>query len=503
MTRFLLCILFCLFLVNLNCQEKQPNILFIISDDQDAETLDVYAQNSCDTPVIDNLSKSGISFTSAYHMGAYRAAVCTPSRIMLMTGRNLWETDGYNINYPPLNYVHDFKKNYSKITPESPEYYSMPAIFKRAGYYTFRTSKRGNSFEGANLLFEERYDRTNREGDDLNGNAWHAQKVIDYIEKRTNNNATKKPFLIYLGFSHPHDPRRGKIDLLKKYGAQSPGIPKKLNNKLPPLPVNYLPNHPFPHGHQDVRDENLVEGVMTQRNEIVIRNEKGKDYACIEDMDYQIGRVIEALKLSGEIDNTYIFFTSDHGIAIGKHGLIGKQNLYEHSWRIPLIVTGPKIKKNKKIKGNIYLSDILPTLCEIAGIDIPKTVDGKSFNSILEGKRKKIRDVMYGAYSGGTKPGIRAIKKNNWKLIKYDVMNGNIQKNQLFNLKNNPNELLIEHHRRDVVEATGNNPKNYQVNLAHDPKFKRKLKKMEKLLFEKMVNVGDPYKFWNQEQTKN
>ena len=82
-------------------------------------------------------------------------------------------------------------------------------------------------------------------------------------------------------------------------------------------------------------------------------------------------------------------------------------------------------------------------------------------------------------------------------------MNGNIQKNQLFNLKNNPNELLIEHHRRDVIEATGNSPKNFQVNLADDPKFKRKLKKMEKLLFEKMVDVGDPYKFWNQDQTKN
>ena len=193
------------------------------------------------------------------------------------------------------------------------------------------------------------------------------------------------------------------------------------------------------------------------------------------------------------------FFTSDHGIAIGKHGLVGKQNLYEHSWRIPLIVSGPKIKKNKKIKGNIYLSDILPTLCEIAEIDIPKTVDGKSFYSILEGRRKKIRNVMYGVYSGGTKPGIRAIKKNKWKLIKYDVMNGNVQKNQLFNLKNNPNELMIEHHREDVIEITGNYPKNNQVNLADDPKFKRRLRKMEKLLFKKMEDFGDPYKFWNQD----
>ena len=82
--------------------EKRPNILFIISDDQDAETLDFYGDKSCDTPVIDQLSKDGISLTSAYHMGSYRAAVCTPSRIMLMTGRNLfmkssWLEQGLNI----------------------------------------------------------------------------------------------------------------------------------------------------------------------------------------------------------------------------------------------------------------------------------------------------------------------------------------------------------------------------------------------------------------------
>ena len=106
---------------------------------------------------------------------------------------------------------------------------------------------------------------------------------------------------------------------------------------------------------------------------------------------------------------------------------------------------------------------------------------------------------MYGVYSGGTKPGIRAIKKNKWKLIKYDVMNGNVQKNQLFNLKNNPNELIIEHHSEDVVKITGNYPKNNQVNLADDPKFKRRLRKMEKLLFKKMEDFGDPYKFWNQD----
>ena len=100
-----------------------------------------------------------MTLRSAYNMGSYSAAVCTPSRIMLMTGRNLWETIDYNIEYPPLDYVHKPEENYAKINPSDESYNSMPAVFKRAGYHTFRTSKRGNSYEGANLLFDTRYDK--------------------------------------------------------------------------------------------------------------------------------------------------------------------------------------------------------------------------------------------------------------------------------------------------------------------------------------------------------
>ena len=168
----------------LGCQKtqaKQPNILFIITDDQDAETLGVYGDKVCDTPNIDKLASEGITLTSAYHMGSFRAAVCTPSRCMIMTGRNVWQTQNLNVNYPPLNYIHKMEENYSKISDEDPSYYSLPALFKRAGYYTFRTCKRGNSYEGANLLFDERYDRTNREANYENGSQWHSNKVIEYL----------------------------------------------------------------------------------------------------------------------------------------------------------------------------------------------------------------------------------------------------------------------------------------------------------------------------------
>ena len=478
-------------------QAKQPNILFIITDDQDAETLGVYGDTVCDTPNIDKLASEGITLTSAYHMGSFRAAVCTPSRCMIMTGRNVWQTQNLNVNYPPLNYIHKMEENYSKISDEDPSYYSLPALFKRAGYYTFRTCKRGNSYEGANLLFDERYDRTNREANDENGSQWHSNKVIEYLERRIDK-PTDQPFLIYLGFSHPHDPRRGEPRLLEKYGAVSPGPPAKVSPKAPKLPINYLPAHPFEEGHPDLRDENSVEGVMTKRDEATVRNERGKELATIEAIDTEIGRVLQKLEASGELDNTYIFFVSDHGIAVGKHGLMGKQNLYEHSLKIPFIIKGPNIQTNSVAKGNIYLSDVLPTLCDLAGIEIPKTVYGKSFKSVITGKAETVRNVINGVYSGGTKPGIRSVKKGDWKLIKYDVMSGEIQKTQLFNLKDNPNELLIEHHDPKVIALTGNTPKTYQVNLADHPEYAAKRKEMEALLLAEMEALNDPYRFWDQ-----
>ena len=480
-----------------NTNQKQPNILLIITDDQDAETLGVYGDTFCDTPNIDKLASEGLTLTSAHHMGSFRAAVCTPSRCMLMTGRNVWETQNLNVSYPPLDYIHQIKKNYAQISSEDPSYYSLPALFKRAGYYTFRTCKRGNSYEGANLLFDERYDKTNREANDENGSQWHSNKVIDYLNRRIDE-PTEQPFFIYLGFSHPHDPRRGNEALLKKYGAVNPGPPTVLNPKTPKLPINYLPAHPFEEGHPDLRDENSVEGVMTKRDEATVRNERGKELATIEAIDTEIGRVLQKLRATGELDNTYILFISDHGIAVGKHGLMGKQNLYEHSIKIPFIIKGPNIESNIKVKGNIYLSDVLPTLCDLAGIEIPETVYGKSFKTVLEGKDKTIRDVIYGVYSGGTKPGIRSIKKGDWKLIKYDVMNGQVRKTQLFNLKDNPNELLIEHRNPKIILLTGNIPKINQINLADQKKYAVKRKEMEELLLAEMKAIEDPFRLWDQ-----
>jgi len=165
-----------------------------------------------------------------------------------------------------------------------------------------------------------------------------------------------------------------------------------------------------------------------------------------------------------------------------------------------MLVRGPGIEAGSRALGNTYLMDMLPTFCDIAGIEKADTMDGVSFKPVLMGEQETIRDVLYGVYNGGTKPGMRSVKKGDWKLIKYDVLDGYVQETQLFNLKDNPHEFLIEHHDPAVVAMTGIKPKPLQVNLADSPAHAAKRTELEALLLSEMEKWGDPYRLWDQPQ---
>lgn len=461
---------------------ERPNFLFILTDDQSPETLKAYGNTVCETPNLDRLASEGIVLDDAHHMGAWSGAVCTPSRTMIMTGRTVWRIPG--ARGPGLSHPKSFRQEAAQ--------HSMPAVFNRAGYDTFRTCKRGNSFQEANALFAVSHVGSKREGTHEGGSGWHGDRVIEYLEERQAS-GDEDPFLIYFGFSHPHDPRNATPQLAEKYGAVNTNIPSTPNPDAPPLQVNYLPKHPFPHGHPGLRDEVKVQGVLKNRDEATIRNELGREYACIENIDRQIGRVLAKLTEMNELDNTYIFFTADHGIAVGRHGLTGKQNLYEHTWRVPFLVRGPGIRPGTRASGYIYLLDVLPTLCDLAGIEPPAGIEGRSFRGVLEGKTDRIRDVLYGVYCGGTKPGMRSVKTDGWKLIEYDVLEGQVRETQLFNLRENPHEFLIQHHDPKLRSQLGIAPQPNQVNLADIPAYAAKRRELEELLQREMQRLGDPY----------
>ncbi|MAI69695.1 MAG: sulfatase [Rhodopirellula sp.] len=474
-------------------ETKRPNFLFVLVDDQSPFDLKVYnPRSSLDSPVIDRIASEGMVFDGAYHMGSWAGAVCTPSRHMIMSGRTVW-------HLPRRGSRKQEADSSQSLAPSDLANNTMAAVFNRAGYDTMRTCKNGNSYAAANEKFTVSRTATKRGGTKETGSAWHADQVLDYLNGRKSD----APFLIYLGFSHPHDTRDGTEDLLAKYGAvnhSDRGSLPRGNSRQPTLPVNYLPAHPFHHGHPKLRDEVSVSGVWERRDPRTIRNELGREFACDENIDRQIGRVLSRLESLGELENTYVIYTADHGMAIGRHGLQGKQNLYQHTWRVPLIVKGPGIESGSRAEGNVYLLDVLSTLCDLADVQPPVTNEGKSFQSVLEGESETIRDVLYGVYCGGTKPGMRCVKKGDWKLIKYDVMDGTVQETQLFNLRENPYEFLLEHHAPTVTHLMNSVPKGNQLNLAEDPRYAAKRQELEALLLSEQRRLDDPYRLWDQPQ---
>jgi choline-sulfatase len=479
----------CALLLTSNAQSQDRlNILFILVDDQSPFDLKAYnADSPCRTPNIDEIASAGTVVDAAYHMGSWSGAVCTPSRHMIMSGRSVWHLPSRGIRKESAN---------PHCLPDLATQ-TMGAIFNRAGYDTMRTCKRGNSYRLANAQFSTVHDKTNRQKNDENGSPWHAERVLAFLHDRQTEKK-QDPFLIYFGFSHPHDPRHAPEELLAHYGADNHTPPNPPRPNAPALPISYLPAHPFHHGHPGLRDEVNVQGVKKKRDEATIRNEIGRQFACNERIDQQIGRVIQKLKQTGDFENTVIVYTSDHGMAIGRHGLQGKQNLYEHTWRVPLIVSGPGIPQGKRVTGNVYLLDVLPTLCDLAEITPPKTVEGMSMMPVIRGDVATLREVLYGVYAGGTKPGIRCIRKGDYKLIQYDVLAGKVQQTQLFDLASNPNELLIEHQAEEVMFKTNNKPQTGQQNLADDPRHASKRKELEALLLAEMKRLDDPYRLWYQ-----
>ena len=386
--------------------------------------------------------------------------------------------------------------NPKKVPPDLAQY-TLPAVFNRAGYDTMRTCKNGNSYEAANKLFTVRHDGTRRGGTDETGSHWHGEQVMNYLKERETSK-DKDPFLIYYGFSHPHDVRDGKPGLLAKYGAVNHLDQENLppaNPKQPPLPIGWLPGHPFDHGHTTVRDEVGVKGVWKKRDERTIRNEMGREFACSENIDLQVGRVLKKLEAMGELDNTHAIYTADHGMAIGRHGLQGKQNLYDHTWRIPFIVKGPGIEAGSRVAGNVYLLDVLATLCDLAKIDAPKTSEGISFKPVLMGDDEQAaKRLVRGLLRWGT-PGDTLRKKGGLKLTQYEVTKTGVKHVQLFNLKENPHEFMKEHHDPEVIAITGVKPKKNQINLAKNPKYADKLKEMEGVLLSEIAAWTTPIGF--------
>ena len=196
-----------------------------------------------------------------------------------------------------------------------------------------------------------------------------------------------------------------------------------------PLPANYLPQHPFFNGWMTGRDESLG---PWPRTKTILRHQLAEYYGLISHMDHEIGRVLGALEENGQAENTIIVYAADHGLALGSHGLLGKQSVYEHSMGTPLVFRGKGIPAGHSSRAFVYLFDIFPTICELAGATPPDGVEGQSLAPLWRHERRSVRDTVYLAYAKY----MRSVRDDRWKLIRYPHIN----KTQLFDLQNDPHE---------------------------------------------------------------
>lgn len=408
-------------------QPKPPvNIVFLFTDDQRWDTIHALGNPHIRTPTLDRLVNEGYTFTNAYCMGAMVPAVCLPSRTMVMTGRSLWRIPGPR--------------------QRAPELATIPSTFKQAGYVTFRSGKADNSYTYANSQFDLNLLEDDR---DAGSSRRHADRAIEFLRSHDR----RKPFYLHLAFPHPHDPRTAPPEYLAMYNRRTLALPK-----------NFLPRHPFDNGELYIRDELLA---PFPRTPDVMREHLADYYACITNLDAQIARILDALEEFGYADRTVIVFSSDQGLAVGgQHGLMGKQNLYESN-KPPLVFFGPGIPRGRS-EALVYLYDLFPTFCELAGIEIPATVEGQSLVPVMRGQKLKVRDYLFGAYRECQ----RMVRDDRWKLIKYHV--GGVKYRQLFDLKTDPDELR---------------------NLADDPAAAEHLARLEQLLVEARRQFGDPVDF--------
>ncbi len=373
---------------------RQPHVVFLFADDQRADTIAALGNPHIKTPHLDELVKSGLVFRNAYCLGANVGAVCTPSRNMLLSGRAYFRWQG------------------NQAQPELPNF---PTAMKAAGYETYHHGKRGNTSPAIQALFDHNKYVTDLE-DRTNGEP--AKTIVDEAIAFLKGRSREKPVFLYLAFSNPHDPRVAAEKYLALYER----------DKIP-LPKNYLPLHPFNNGEQFVRDELLA---SLPRTEDEVRKHLHDYYAVITAMDEHIGRLLTALKELGMYENTIFVYSADHGLAIGSHGLFGKQNLYDDGMKPPLIFSGPGIPKGET-PALTYLYDIFPTVCDLVGAKVPEGLDGKSLKPVIEGKSPGVRDSLFLSYRDVQ----RAVRDSRWKLIRYPQVNVT----QLFDLQSDPHEI--------------------------------------------------------------
>ena len=432
--------------------DKRPNIIFLFADDQRADTIGAHGNVHIQTPNLDQLANNGFSFLRNYCAGSYSGAVCVASRSMLMTGRHWMSLPDGNkssswSDLPLLPSQLESQANYQSFIIG--KWHNGKETLRNA-FSSGRSVYMGGMVDHTSFQVQDYIEGELGPKRDAGGfsSAVFADAAVEFIQGANE----EQPFFLYLAFTAPHDTRNPPKAYREKYYEDRP-----------PLPENFLPFHPFVNAPQVTqgRDEGLA---PWPRTEEVVSDQLCEYYGLVTHLDEQVGRLLKALENSPHADNTIVIYTADHGLAMGSHGLLGKQNVYEQSMRSPLIISGPGIPKNKSSKAFTYIHDLYATICGFAGIQTPDGVEAKNLSLIMNGETNSVRDSVFLPFQDNQ----RAINDGSWKLHIYPKINHKL----LFNIEEDPHETK---------------------NLAEHPEFYAQLERMSGLMDSWRLRLNDPY----------
>ena len=444
-----------------------PNFLFLIADDHRHDAIGSLGNPAVHTPTLDALAAAGTALTSTYIMGSTSNAVCMPSRAMLMTGHSLFRVFAPN-------------PEGASPYPMDPAISTFPQLLRAAGYRTYGVGKWHNepelfarSFGGGSSIFfggMSDHDAVPLHEFDPSGtyppeamtvgDGFSTEMFVDTAIRLLREHPADQPFCMYTAFTAPHDPRTPPPEFAEMYP------PAEID-----LPPNFLRMHPFDNGHLHGRDESLA---AHPRDPAGIRQHIADYYGMISHLDAKVGRLLDALAASGHADDTIVVYTADHGLAVGQHGLLGKQNVYDHSLRVPLIFRGPDIPAGQRREELCYLHDVFPTILDLAGVAVPPGCEGESLIPVLTGQDGEMRDCVFSAFQRSQNLDSddstqRMVRQGSLKLIE-TRMAGRTHR-QLFDLADDPWEIR---------------------NLADDPAYAQRLENMRRLLHQERMRAGDP-----------
>ena len=422
---------------------KRPNILIILTDQQNAKMMSCAGNRYLQTPAMDSLASSGVRFERAYCCDP----VCTPSRFSLMTGRmpseiGLRSNDDSHIDSIPNNIKQQ----------------GLGYLLKSAGYETVyggkvHLPKMKAEDVGFDYICQD-------ERDEL------ASVCAEYIKQERNN-----PFLLVASFINPHDIcymairdfadtehakgliRRGteEIATLDKALQIPEGVTHEefLKNYCPPLPPNFEPQKDEPEAiNLMITKRPFRKKAREQWTKQRWRMHRWAYKRLTEMVDAQIGKVLNALRESGKENDTIVILTSDHGDMDSAHRLEHKTTFYEEASNIPLISRWPGVIPTGIVDNKHLISnglDLIPTLCDFAGIDIPEDLKGLSFRKIAEAKEPvKWRSSLPVESEIG-----RMVVTQKYKYMLYDDGKNN---EQLIDIQENPFEI-----RNDAVDIKNKN----------------------------------------------